>query len=147
MILLCPLCACISYADCINMSLAIISMSETYSLNIWQQYIIFSPFFLDYIPMQIGSSGLCRKYGGKKELSIGEMNWTIFKILTPINGEKEFEILSWCGICVELFEYAGFSPVYYFLSALVPTNEGRRAVELFLTGAYVETVELYWLPP
>lgn len=147
MVLLCALCTCINYADRVNMSVTIISMSETYSLTIWQQSVVLSSFFLGYIPMQIGGAVLCRRHGGKLILSIGALTWSVFTILTPVAGDIGLWVLVSCRICMGFAEGVAFPSIFHFLSEWVPAHERGRAVALFLTGAHVGTVVALLLAP
>lgn len=140
MVFLCALCTCINYADRVNMSVTIISMSVTYSFTLKQQSMVLSSFFLGYIPMQIGGAVLCRRLGAKAVLAYGAFLWSIFTFLTPFAGDGGLTILLACRVFMGLAEGVAFPSVYHFLSSWIPSHERGRAVALFLTGAHVGTV-------
>lgn len=147
MVFLCALCTCINYADRVNMSVAIISMSQTYQFNLKQQSLVLSSFFLGYIPMQIGGAVLCRRFGAKVVLSTGAFMWSIFTILTPFAADFSLSLLLVCRVFMGLAEGVAFPSVYHFLSAWIPSHERGRAVALFLTGAHVGTVAALIISP
>lgn len=140
MVFLCALCTCINYADRVNMSVAIISMSQTYNFNLKQQSMVLSSFFLGYIPMQIGGAVLCRRFGAKTVLAQGAFLWSVFTILTPFAADISLHCLLFCRVLMGLAEGIAFPSIYHFLSEWIPSHERGRAIALFLTGAHVGTV-------
>lgn len=140
MVLLCALCTCINYADRVNMSVAIISMSEAYSLSLRQQSVVMSSFFIGYIPMQLGGALLCRRLGGKTVLAQGALLWSVFTIATPFTADLGMTPLLCCRVLMGLAEGVAFPGVFHFLSSWIPPCERGRSIALFLTGAHVGTM-------
>lgn len=148
MIALCALCTCINYADRVNMSVAIIPMSQAFKLNLHEQSIVLSSFFLGYIPMQLGGAILCRRLGGKTVLTCGAFLWSLFTLATPASGDYGgMMLLVGCRVLMGLAEGVAFPSVFHFLSSWIPSHERGRAVALFLTGAHVGTMAALIVSP
>lgn len=147
MVILCAICCFINYADRVNMSVAVLAIGEEYGYNKREQGVIMSAFFLGYLPMQLGGAILCRRYGGKRVLSLGAFLWSLFTILTPLASELGFAMLLVCRVCMGLCEAVAFPSVYHFLSFWVPASERGLSTSVFLTGAHVGTTVALVLSP
>lgn len=147
MVILCSICCCINYADRVNMSVAIISISEQYSFNLHQQSLILSYFYLGYLPMNIGGALLCRRYGAKKVLTVGALLWSLFTICTPLACRTGFAVLVLCRVLMGASEGVAYPSLYHFLSTWIPANERARGIALMMSGTHVGTTIALILSP
>lgn len=139
MVFLCAICCFINYADRVNMSVAVIAIGDEFGYNKKERGIIMSAFFLGYLPMQLGSAMLCRRYGGKKVLSCGAFLWSTFTILTPVASWAGLVPLLICRVCMGLSEAVAFPSVFHFLAFWIPAHERGLSTAVFLTGAHIGT--------
>ena len=73
----------ICYLDRINISVAIIPMSEDLGWAPDKQGLALSSFFVGYLLTQIVGGGLADKYGGKIVLAVGVLVWSVATLFTP----------------------------------------------------------------
>lgn len=72
----------VNYLDKLSMNVAIIPISEEFSLNETQAGLIISVFFMSYAVMQLVGGYFSDKYGARKMILISVVLWSIFTILT-----------------------------------------------------------------
>ena len=80
---LCFLSTFVCYIDRVNISVAIIPMSEEFGWDVRTQAAILSSFYVGYLVMQIYGGRLADKFGGKLVLGSGVLIWSLFTIMTP----------------------------------------------------------------
>ena len=83
----------ICYLDRVNISVAIIPMSEDLGWAPDKQGLILSSFFVGYLLTQILGGQLADKYGGKAVLAIGVLVWSVSTLFTPPAAAAGFAVL------------------------------------------------------
>lgn len=147
MVLLCALCGLLNYADRVNMSVCIISMSQEFHFSVTQQGAIMSSFFWGYVPSQFAAALLCRRVGAKRVLALGAAFWSLFTALTPIAARSGVPALLACRVGMGLAEGVAFPSIYHFFGTWVPARERGRAMAALSTGVGAGTTIALVLSP
>lgn len=140
MVTLAALCTLMNYADRVNLSVAIIPLAAAHNLSIRQQSFVLSSFYAGYIPMQLLSAVLCRRFGAHAVLALGATLWSMFTVATPPSAALGLRVLLACRILMGFSEGVAFPSVYHFLSGWVPKTERGIAIGLLSAGTNVGTV-------
>ena len=118
----------ICYLDRINISVAIIPMSEELGWTPDKQGLALSSFFVGYLLTQILGGGLADKYGGKAVLAVGVLVWSVATMFTPPAAAAGFAILISIRIAMGLGEGVAFPTIYSLYGRWLPRNENSRAI-------------------
>lgn len=130
----------ICYIDRINISVAIIPMSEEFGWGPQIQGTVLSSFFVGYLLLQIAGGKLADRFGGKVVLGIGVLMWSLFTILTPISASFGIAILILNRILMGMGEAVTFPSIYALLARWVPDSERARAMGAVNSGIPLGTV-------
>jgi MFS family permease len=120
----------ICYLDRINISIAIIPMSEDLGWAPDKQGLALSSFFVGYLLTQILGGRLADKYGGKAILAIGVLVWSVATLFTPPAAAAGFGILIATRIAMGVGEGVAFPTIYSLYSRWLPPGERSRAIGL-----------------
>ena len=93
MVGLCFFATFVCYIDRVNISVAIIPMSEELGWDVATQGTVLSAFFIGYLLTQVVGGWLADRYGGKAVLATGVLLWSLFTILTPPAAQLGLGIL------------------------------------------------------
>lgn len=141
----------IAYALRVNLSVAIVAMTDRNSTNPdftdyynWDnktQSLLLSSFFWGYVVTQIPGGYLAHKYGAKFTLFIGLSVCSVLALMTPIAAE----IGSWQLVCAlrviqGLCQGVVFPSTHTFLSKWAPVEERGRLVTYCYSGTQFGTV-------
>jgi MFS family permease len=118
----------ICYLDRVNISVAIIPMSENLGWAPDTQGLILSSFFVGYALTQILGGRLADRYGGKIVLAIGVLIWSLATLLTPPAAAAGIAVLVMVRIFMGLGEGVALPAVYSLYSRWLPQNERGRAI-------------------
>ena len=131
---MCALATFICYIDRVNISVAIIPMTEYYQWDGKTKGLVLSSFFIGYMLAMIPTGWLANRYGGRTLMAVALVGWSAFTILTPIAASLSFGALIITRILMGVGEAASFPAVYNLLARWVPKTEKTRAAAINLTG-------------
>jgi ACS family sodium-dependent inorganic phosphate cotransporter len=137
----------ICYIDRVNMSVAIIPMSEELGWDQTTQGIVLSSFFYGYLATQILGGWLSDRLGGKAVLGVGVLFWSIFTILTPPGAMGGLVLLFLVRVAMGVGEGVSFPAVYSLIARWVPQQERSRSTALCVAGIPLGTILALLLTP
>ena len=137
----------ICYLDRVNISVAIIPMSEALGWDPGRQGLALSAFFIGYIATQIVGGRLADKHGGKAVLGIGVLVWSAATLLTPVAAAAGFAVLIMARILMGVGEGVAFPAVYSLYGRWLPTTEKSRAIGLTFAAIPLGSVLALLLTP
>ncbi len=130
----------VCYIDRVNISVAIIPMSEELGWDVRTQGAILSSFYIGYLVMQIYGGRLADRFGGKLVLGLGVLIWSLFTIITPWAAFAGLTALFLTRIGMGLGEAVTFPSVYSLVTRWFPANEKSKAVAFNASGIPIGTV-------
>ncbi len=136
MVLLCFFSIFICYIDRINISVAIIPMTERFDWNETQKGLVLSAFFAGYLITQALGGWLSNRFGPKRVLFFAVAWWSAFTIFTPLAAIY----LPFIGLLIVRFlmgvgEGAAFPTVYGAMARWVPVAERSRSATLVFSAS------------
>lgn len=132
--------AFICYIDRVNISVAVIVMTEEFGWSETIKGLVLSSFFVGYLAMQVAGGWLAHRIGGKIVLGFAVIWWSIFTILTPAAAFISLTALIITRIALGLGEAVAFPASFALFSKWVPPTERSRAIAVLLSGAPLGTV-------
>ncbi len=102
----------ICYIDRVNISVAIIPMSEDLGWDIETRGLVLSSFAAGYILLQIVGGRLADRFGGKIVLGAGVLLWSLFTILTPPAAHMGIGVLLLARVAMGMGEAVTFPSFY-----------------------------------
>ncbi len=118
----------ICYLDRVNISVAIIPMSDEMNWTPEKQGLALSAFFIGYIFTQILGGRLADKYGAKIVLAVGVVVWSLATLLTPPAAFMGFAVLIAMRIIMGVGEGVALPAVYSLYGRWLPQEEKARAI-------------------
>ncbi|KAG5678081.1 hypothetical protein PVAND_007783 [Polypedilum vanderplanki] len=143
------------YALRVNLSVAIVSMTEVREIHhenntvIEEQYfnwsskqkgLVLSSFFYGYITTQFMGGYLASRYGGNLIFGIGIGVTAFFTLLTPLAASWNIYALVAVRVIEGIFEGMTFPCCYHIWSKWAPPLERSRMANFAMAGNYVGTV-------
>ena len=83
----------ICYMDRVNISIAIIPMSQELGWDPEKQGLVLSAFFIGYLLTQVIGGRLADRFGAKVVLGLAVLTWSLFTFVTPIAAMAGFAVL------------------------------------------------------
>ncbi|TQD83493.1 hypothetical protein C1H46_030934 [Malus baccata] len=139
-VLLCFTAFLLCNMDRVNMSIAILPMSQEFNWNSATVGLIQSSFFWGYLLTQILGGILADKIGGKRVLGFGVIWWSVATILTPIAAKISLPFLLIMRAFMGIGEGVAMPAMNNILSKWIPVSERSRALSLVYTGMYLGSV-------
>lgn len=130
----------VCYIDRVNISVAIIPMSEDMGWSLATQGTVLSSFFVGYLLLQVIGGRLADRFGGKFVLGVGVLLWSLFTILTPPAAWVGLGLLIATRVLMGMGEAVTFPSIYSLYSKWVPLAERSRAIGLTNSGIPMGTV-------
>lgn len=137
----------ICYLDRVNISVAIIPMSEALGWGADKQGLGLSSFFIGYIATQIIGGRLADRHGGKVILGIGVLVWSVATLLTPPAAAAGFAMLIMARILMGVGEGVAFPAAYSLYGRWMPKEEKARAIGLTYAAIPLGSVMALLLTP
>ena len=137
----------VCYIDRVNISVAIIPMSEDYGWDATTMGLVLSSFYVGYLLMQIAGGRLADRFGGAAVLGIGVLTWSLFTIITPPAAALGIAVLIMARIGMGLGEAVTFPSVYSMVSRWFPNTERSKALAVNASGIPVGTVFALLITP
>ncbi|XP_043716094.1 ascorbate transporter, chloroplastic-like isoform X2 [Telopea speciosissima] len=126
--------------DRVNMSIAILPMSQEFNWNSATVGLIQSSFFWGYLLTQIVGGIWADKVGGKLVLGFGVVWWSIATILTPIAAKLGLPFLLIMRAFMGIGEGVAMPAMNNILSKWVPVSERSRSLAFVYSGMYLGSV-------
>ncbi|CAN1308909.1 Ascorbate transporter, chloroplastic [Linum perenne] len=133
--------------DRVNMSIAILPMSQEFGWSSATVGLIQSSFFWGYLMTQIVGGIWADKIGGKLVLGFGVVWWSIATILTPIAAKVGLPFLLMMRAFMGIGEGVAMPAMNNILSKWIPVSERSRALALVYSGMYMGSVTGLGLSP
>ncbi|GLU00744.1 hypothetical protein SLE2022_180900 [Rubroshorea leprosula] len=126
--------------DRVNMSIAILPMSQQFNWNSATVGLIQSSFFWGYLLTQILGGIWADKFGGKLVLGFGVVWWSIATVLTPIAARIGLPCLLIMRAFMGIGEGVAMPAMNNILSKWIPVSERSRSLALVYSGMYLGSV-------
>ncbi|CAH8362476.1 unnamed protein product [Eruca vesicaria subsp. sativa] len=126
--------------DRVNMSIAILPMSQEYNWNSATVGLIQSSFFWGYLLTQILGGIWADKFGGKVVLGFGVVWWSIATVMTPIAAKLGLPFLLVVRAFMGIGEGVAMPAMNNMLSKWIPVSERSRSLALVYSGMYLGSV-------
>ncbi|KAG2330988.1 hypothetical protein Bca52824_002168 [Brassica carinata] len=126
--------------DRVNMSIAILPMSQQYNWNSATVGVIQSSFFWGYLLTQILGGIWADKFGGKVVLGFGVVWWSIATVMTPIAAKLGLPFLLVVRAFMGIGEGVAMPAMNNMLSKWIPVSERSRSLALVYSGMYLGSV-------
>ena len=137
----------VCYIDRVNISIAIIPMSEEFGWDVTTQGAILSSFYIGYLLMQISGGRLADRFGGKIVLGLGVLVWSLFTLLTPAAALVGLVGLFVARIGMGLGEAVTFPSIYSLVTRWFPVEEKSKVIALNASGIPIGTVFALLITP
>jgi ACS family sodium-dependent inorganic phosphate cotransporter len=131
---LCFLACFICFIDRVNISVAAITMQETFGWSNTTKGFVLSSFFIGYLLFQIPGGWLANRFGGTTTLGLALVSWSAFTLLTPFAAAIALPVLYAARIGMGLGEAVTFPAAYSLFSRWALPGERTRFVALFVSG-------------
>ncbi|RYR23800.1 hypothetical protein Ahy_B02g057292 [Arachis hypogaea] len=139
-VLLCFAAFLLCNMDRVNMSIAILPMSQEFNWNSATVGLIQSSFFWGYLLTQILGGIWADKLGGKLVLGFGVVWWSIATILTPIAARLGLPFLLVMRAFMGIGEGVAMPAMNNLLSKWIPVSERSRSLAFVYSGMYLGSV-------
>ncbi|XP_047156369.1 ascorbate transporter, chloroplastic-like isoform X2 [Vigna umbellata] len=139
-VLLCFAAFLLCNMDRVNMSIAILPMSQEFKWNSATVGLIQSSFFWGYLLTQILGGIWADKLGGKLVLGFGVVWWSMATILTPIAARIGLPCLLIMRAFMGIGEGVAMPAMNNMLSKWIPVSERSRSLALVYSGMYLGSV-------
>ncbi|KAF8380215.1 hypothetical protein HHK36_027697 [Tetracentron sinense] len=126
--------------DRVNMSIAILPMSQEYNWNPATVGLIQSSFFWGYLLTQIVGGIWADKIGGKVVLGFGVVWWSVATLLTPVAARIGLPFLLTMRAFMGIGEGVAMPAMNNMLSKWIPVSERSRSLALVYSGMYLGSV-------
>ncbi|KAF3441511.1 hypothetical protein FNV43_RR15425 [Rhamnella rubrinervis] len=126
--------------DRVNMSIAILPMSQEFNWNSATVGLIQSSFFWGYLLTQIVGGIWADKIGGKLVLGFGVVWWSIATVLTPIAARIGLPFLLVMRAFMGIGEGVAMPAMNNIISKWIPVSERSRSLALVYSGMYLGSV-------
>ncbi|KAK7394757.1 hypothetical protein VNO78_15295 [Psophocarpus tetragonolobus] len=139
-VLLCFAAFLLCNMDRVNMSIAILPMSQEFNWNSATVGLIQSSFFWGYLLTQILGGIWADKFGGKPVLGFGVVWWSMATVLTPIAARIGLPCLLIMRAFMGIGEGVAMPAMNNMLSKWIPVSERSRSLALVYSGMYLGSV-------
>ncbi|XP_020219232.1 ascorbate transporter, chloroplastic [Cajanus cajan] len=139
-VLLCFAAFLLCNMDRVNMSIAILPMSQEFNWNSATVGLIQSSFFWGYLLTQILGGIWADKLGGKLVLGFGVVWWSMATVLTPIAARVGLPYLLIMRAFMGIGEGVAMPAMNNMLSKWIPVSERSRSLALVYSGMYLGSV-------
>ncbi|KAJ1408639.1 MFS transporter superfamily [Sesbania bispinosa] len=139
-VLLCFTAFLLCNMDRVNMSIAILPMSQEFNWNSATVGLIQSSFFWGYLLTQILGGIWADKLGGKLVLGFGVVWWSMATVLTPIAARLGLPCLLIMRAFMGIGEGVAMPAMNNMLSKWIPVSERSRSLALVYSGMYLGSV-------
>ena len=137
----CVLC----YLDRVNMSYAIVPMSEQFGWGPSEKGAMLSAFFWGYVASQWIGASASSAYGAKRVLGFATLGWSVVTACLPLaTSLRAFIVMR---VALGLFEGVTFPTIYHFFANWVTPGARSRAIGSLQIGNQAGTIAAAILCP
>lgn len=126
--------------DRINLSIAIIPLSERLGLSSGEQGKIHGSFFVGYMLTQIPGGYLSDRFSGLPILSGGVFLWSMFTILTPVAAGVNVWVLLGVRMLLGLGEGVAMPAMNAIVSKYIQEDRRARSLAFVYSGMFVGSI-------
>lgn len=126
--------------DRINLSVAIIPMSVTFSWSESTKGLVQSVFFLGYMTTQIIGGVLADARGGRPVLAVGVLAWSLSTLLTPLAAYTALPMLLVARVVLGVGEGVAMPAMNAIIAGWVPVSERARSLSFVYSGMYAGSI-------
>ncbi|GMH41995.1 hypothetical protein BSKO_09914 [Bryopsis sp. KO-2023] len=126
--------------DRVNMSIAILPMSEQYMWDSQIKGLVQSSFFWGYLLTQVIGGIWADRFGGKAVLGFGVLWWSLATLLTPVAAKMGLPVLLAARACMGIGEGVAMPAMNNLLSRWVPVQERSRSLAFVYSGMFVGSI-------
>ncbi|KAI8470510.1 MAG: putative inorganic phosphate transporter [Monoraphidium minutum] len=123
--------------DRVNMSVAILPMSQQYGWDSRTVGLVQSSFFWGYLLTQVLGGIWADRFGGKLVLGMGVVWWSVATALTPLAAQAGLPVLLVARALMGIGEGVAMPAMNNMLSKWVPVAERSRSLALVYTGMFL----------
>lgn len=139
-VLLCFVAFMLCNMDRVNMSVAILPMSQQYGWSTATVGLVQSSFFWGYLLTQIAGGIWADRYGGKVVLGLGVLWWSLATALTPTAASMGLFPLLAARTLMGIGEGVAMPAMNNMLSRWVPVKERSRSLALVYSGMFLGSI-------
>ncbi|EFN57500.1 hypothetical protein CHLNCDRAFT_143059 [Chlorella variabilis] len=136
MIAMCFVAFLLCNMDRVNMSIAILPISQHFQWNSATIGLVQSSFFWGYLLTQVAGGVWADRFGGKRVLGFGVVWWSLATVITPIAARVSLPVLLAARMCMGIGEGVAMPAMNNLLSKWVPIKERSRSLSLVYSGMY-----------
>lgn len=131
---LCAVCAFISYADRVNLSVAVIPMAEQLGWNLSEKAAVLAAFFYGYVCSQVFGAYLSVRFGPKPVLGLAVFLWSVVTIITPAMAAQSAHTLAATRVALGLLEGVTYPVMFHLFADHVSITERSWAIAVINMG-------------
>eukprot|EP00798_Chlamydomonas_sp_ICE-L_P031266 gene31266-6410_t len=139
-VLLCFVAFMLCNMDRVNMSVAILPMSQMYGWNSQTVGLVQSSFFWGYLLTQVAGGIWADRFGGKMVLGFGVMWWSLATAFTPIAAGMGLPVLLAARAIMGIGEGVAMPAMNNMMSRWVPVKERSRSLALVYSGMFLGSI-------
>eukprot|EP00040_Diaphanoeca_grandis_P017614 m.92205 g.92205 ORF g.92205 m.92205 type:complete len:428 (+) comp26528_c0_seq2:134-1417(+) len=147
MVMLCTICAHISYADRAFLSVVVISMTDELGWTLADKAAVMGSFFPGYATSQVFGVWLSSHYGAKNILVWAMCAWSLITVLTPLAATTGVQAMCITRFLLGVFEGVTFPVMYQFLSPWLSSDQRGKAVGSINAGSGSGSVLAFLISP
>lgn len=133
--------------DRVNLSIAMLPMSEEFGWNSSTQGLVQSSFFWGYLLTQVAGGVWADRMGGKVVLGFGVAWWSLATAMTPVAAKAGLAPLLVCRAAMGIGEGVAMPAMNTLLSRWVPRGERSRSLAFVYSGMFVGSITGLSLSP
>eukprot|EP00879_Flechtneria_rotunda_P026780 GHRR01028604.1.p1 GENE.GHRR01028604.1~~GHRR01028604.1.p1 ORF type:complete len:406 (+),score=128.53 GHRR01028604.1:292-1509(+) len=146
-VLLCFMAFMLCNMDRVNMSIAVLPMSQQYGWNTQTIGLVQSSFFWGYLLTQVLGGIWADRFGGKVVLGLGVVWWSLATACTPIAAQAGLPTLLCARALMGVGEGVAMPAMNNLLSRWVPVAERSRSLALVYSGMFIGSIAGLALSP
>ena len=125
----------LSYADRVNMSVAVIPMQAEFGWSETVKGFVLASVFVGYISSQLFGGWATDKFGGVRVLAVAVTGFSVFTLLTPMAAETSFTALIAVRAALGLAEGLAVPATYSLIGRWSVTRERAGLLAIVVSGA------------
>ncbi|KAG2489984.1 hypothetical protein HYH03_011613 [Edaphochlamys debaryana] len=126
--------------DRVNMSVAILPMSQQFGWDAATMGLVNSSFFWGYLLTQVAGGVLADRVGGKAVLGLGVLWWSLATAATPVAASMGLPALLGARCLMGIGEGVAMPAMNAMLAKWVPISERSRSLALVYSGMFTGSV-------
>lgn len=125
----------LSYADRVNMSVAVIPMQVEFGWTETVKGIVLASVFLGYISSQLFGGWATDRFGGQRVLAVAVIGFSLLTLLTPVAAETSFAVLIVARTLLGVAEGLAVPATYALIGRWSIVSDRARLLAIVVSGA------------